>query len=218
VNSNSPSSTAGSPAGGSYPTNSNGGSTSPTSTAGSGGSGSSGSSSHTNVGAIAGGVVGGIVGLIVLGLVILFFIRRRRVNQKKDPVDLLEPRDGDGRRSGDHPPEFYLPEPFRVPDPTVPAMSEISSAGGAENVADPERLHAGSRRQSALSLPTQGRLSSEGFSGTSATTSRKSPGGPATLRPVNIIQHDDAGPSEPQAEADEPETVELPPAYTNIRK
>jgi hypothetical protein len=37
------------------------------------------------------------------------------------------------------------------------------------------------------------------------------------LRPVNIIQHDDAGVANEAAEG-EPETVELPPAYTNIRK
>jgi hypothetical protein len=39
------------------------------------------------------------------------------------------------------------------------------------------------------------------------------------MRPVNIIQHDDAGPSEGgPKEEDEPETIELPPAYTNIKK
>lgn len=36
--------------------------------------------------------------------------------------------------------------------------------------------------------------------------------GPSQLRPVNIIQHDDAGPDEGS------ETIELPPAYTNIRR
>ena len=40
---------------------------------------------------------------------------------------------------------------------------------------------------------------------------------PSPLRPVNVIQHEDAGPSLP-ADTAEPETVELPPAYTNIRK
>ena len=39
---------------------------------------------------------------------------------------------------------------------------------------------------------------------------------PLSFRPVNVIQHEDAGPSLP-AENTEPETVELPPAYTNIR-
>jgi hypothetical protein len=47
---------------------------------------------------------------------------------------------------------------------------------------------------------------------TAATKTTRKSGPLAQLRPVNIIQHDDAGPS-----AGEPETIELPPAYTNIR-
>ena len=42
---------------------------------------------------------------------------------------------------------------------------------------------------------------------------RKSPA-PPSFRPVNIVQHEDAGPSGGPEEA---ETIELPPAYTNIR-
>ncbi|KAJ3519860.1 hypothetical protein NMY22_g13012 [Coprinellus aureogranulatus] len=39
------------------------------------------------------------------------------------------------------------------------------------------------------------------------------------MRPVNIIQHDDAGPSLPPAGPgeEEAETIELPPAYTALR-
>lgn len=52
--------------------------------------------------------------------------------------------------------------------------------------------------------------------GTIPSSSRKSPT-PRQLRPINIIQHDDAGAADEQAEG-QPDTVELPPAYTNIRK
>lgn len=38
---------------------------------------------------------------------------------------------------------------------------------------------------------------------------------PPAFRPVNIIQHDDAGPQEGQGI--EPETIELPPAYNKIK-
>jgi len=39
------------------------------------------------------------------------------------------------------------------------------------------------------------------------------------MRAVNVIQHDDAGPSTPGIqEEEEQETVELPPAYTNLKK
>lgn len=50
---------------------------------------------------------------------------------------------------------------------------------------------------------------------TTATTSRKSPL-PPSLRPVNIIQHDDAGTVGDESET--ADTVELPPAYTNIKR
>lgn len=56
------------------------------------------------------------------------------------------------------------------------------------------------------------------YEATSSGTSRKTPVPPA-LRPVNVIQHDDAGAaSDAGAVEGEPETVELPPAYTNIKK
>jgi hypothetical protein len=49
---------------------------------------------------------------------------------------------------------------------------------------------------------------------TTTATTRKS----ASSRPVNIIEHDDAGPSEDLSDQVEPETIELPPAYSNIRQ
>lgn len=47
-----------------------------------------------------------------------------------------------------------------------------------------------------------------------STYFRKSPA-PPSFRPVNIVQHEDAGPSE--AGGGDLETIELPPAYTNLR-
>jgi len=57
-----------------------------------------------------------------------------------------------------------------------------------------------------------------GMLGTSTipSSSRKSHM-PRQLRPVNVIQHDDAGAADEVPDG-EPETVELPPAYTNIQK
>jgi hypothetical protein len=52
-----------------------------------------------------------------------------------------------------------------------------------------------------------------GSAGGSSHT-RKSPLGPQHLRPVNIIQHDDAGPEQDATQ----ETIELPPAYNKIRR
>ena len=52
---------------------------------------------------------------------------------------------------------------------------------------------------------------------TPTTSTRKSAAFPQ-LRPVNVIQHNDIGPSEDLSGHAEPETIELPPAYSNFRQ
>jgi hypothetical protein len=49
------------------------------------------------------------------------------------------------------------------------------------------------------------------------TTTRKSTAFPQS-RPVNIIEHDDAAPSQDLSGQVEPETIKLPLAYSNIRQ
>ncbi|TFK38182.1 hypothetical protein BDQ12DRAFT_124054 [Crucibulum laeve] len=202
---NSPSSTPGSPAGGTYPT----------STDGTGvGSDSRSSGSKTNTGAIVGGVIGGIVALIVLILLLLFFKRRRRVHnqEKKRPLDLLSADDegDDANHTGPHSgrnelPQYYQPEPFMVPDPTLAGSTDGHTDGGRP------------MSQSRTSFSRSGTPDLLGGGATSSTSGGARKGGMKQLRPVNIIQHDDAGPSvAPKAE--EAETIELPPAYTNIKK
>ncbi|KAL4067072.1 hypothetical protein V8B97DRAFT_1874266 [Scleroderma yunnanense] len=210
---NSPSSTAGSPAGGSYPTSVSGGQTS-------GGGGSS-----SNVGAIVGGVIGALVviGLILIGL---FIMRRRaRRSNKERPVDLLhgDPDDVDQPPLTDLP--QYRPEPFLATEPTDISSAYTPDETGRLSAAGSRYGGLSDRRTSALSLsdirsarsgtPDRDTLSVPVPSG-SMTSTRKSPM-PRQMRPVNIIQHEDAGPSD-DAEPSQPETVELPPAYTNIRK
>jgi len=60
-----------------------------------------------------------------------------------------------------------------------------------------------------------------GVGGGSSAEGRRKGGAPRPLRPVNIVQHDDGGPSEPAAREGEgegePETIELPPAYTAVK-
>ncbi|KAH9941607.1 uncharacterized protein BXZ73DRAFT_41530 [Epithele typhae] len=201
LNSSSPSSTPGSPAGGSYPTSTDG-------------SGTGRSNSSTNVGAIVGGVVGGVVGALAIALLLLFYIRRKRFHNepKERPVDLLNDEHDEEPVGDQRLPEYYRPEPFMLPDPTAVSADGSVHGGSA-------RPSTEGRRQSYLTTSTSD-AGGAGYMrhGTSvpSTSTRKSPA-PPTFRPVNIIQHDDAGPSEePPAEA-EAETIELPPAYTNIK-
>ncbi|KAI0764624.1 hypothetical protein BD413DRAFT_437794, partial [Trametes elegans] len=206
LNDTSPSSTPGSPAGGSYPTSTDGSGI------------NTGGGSHTDVGAIVGGVIGGVVGAIAVALILLFALRRQRYHKgtKERPVDLLQDQENDGPGDG-RPPEYYQPEPFVLPDPTIASTHEESTSGSQSGGgAQPSR----DRRQSYLSTTTSdtgGYGGLHGFRPPASSTSRKS-AAPPTFRPVNIIQHDDAGPSgpPPPPPEEEPETIELPPAYTNI--
>ncbi|KAF5329977.1 hypothetical protein D9611_010406 [Ephemerocybe angulata] len=212
INATSPSATPGSPAGGSYPTSSQ----------------STGDAGNTkgknNTGAIAGGVVGGVVALLAA---LLFFIlyrkrQRERARVREKPLDLLnEEEDGDedgrgDRRSRNDLPEYYQPQPFTVPDSTV-AGSVVD--GDTDSIGGRRPLSGGT---TATSMYTSGQRpgtpdGSAVLSGTGA--SRK--GAPQrVMRPVNIIQHDDAGPSYSvpnKGEEGEAETIELPPAYTALK-
>lgn len=171
------------------------------------------SGSKTNVGAIAGGVVGGVALLLAGFLVALFFLRRRRLHrQEKERPDLLTGADeGDDHAGAAHNelPQFYQPEPFMVNDPTA---GDRASVGGL--TAD-GRTDSNGRPISIVTSDTRSATPdpSTSFSG---RTGKSAP--MRQMRPVNIIQHADAGPSMAPPGEDEPETVELPPAYTNIRK
>jgi hypothetical protein len=108
--------------------------------------------------------------------------------------------DEDGNVSPLDLPGYFTPEPYLVPDPTIGGTSEAAST-----------------RDRPLSMATTADLPRPltPASMTNATTTTRKTAPPTQLRPVNFIQHDDAGPNEESV--DEPETIELPPAYTNIR-
>ncbi|THH04650.1 hypothetical protein EW145_g5368 [Phellinidium pouzarii] len=211
LNSSSPSSTAGSPAGGSYPTS--------TSEAENNGSNSGGG---TNAGAIAGGVVGGIV-VISAFILTLFFLRRRRRfqrNQNEKP-DLFM----DNERPDGYTDELAPPEPFIVPPPptVVSSETESSAVGTYYGYVGSRAGSSAGRRLSTVSTSAEGEhllrpgtpMTSASGAGSSSAVGRKG-GAPFALRPVNFIQHEDAG--EPPEEDAEPDTIELPPAYTNLRQ
>lgn len=213
LTSTSPSSTLGSPAGGTYPTNASGAET------------TGGSSSKTNVGAIVGGVIGGLAALVIFALAGFYYIRRRTAATvtKERPMDLLQ---GDPEDDNDPAPaelgNYYHPEPFLATEPTEASSTYAREDVRAGTVMSGSRYATSDRRQSGVTSFSDLRSATPdyemGMTGgtTNPSSSRKSPM-PRQLRPVNIIQHDDAGVADEHPEG-EPDTVELPPAYTNIRK
>ena len=222
---NSPSSTPGSPAGGSYPTSSSTGSS----------SSSSSSKGGSNLGAIVGGVLGGLALLIAL-LVLLWFFRRKSKQQrrfKERPVDLMneEYEDGDepshvnngnggtGSVRRNELPQYYQPEPFMVPDPSL-TMDSYSVTNTDDLEAHRPLSGVASSFYTRATTPDAGGVGGSGVSGSGYE--RRKGGPPRAMRAVNIIQHDDAGPSLPppegEKEGEEPVTIELPPAYTALGK
>ncbi|KAG9100091.1 hypothetical protein FRC06_004548 [Ceratobasidium sp. 370] len=217
INANSPSSTQRPPAGG---INTAGGASSPTSTPSNGGS-------NNNVGAIVGGVIGGVAGVIIFFLVLLFFYRRHKHHRnsgtrpmKPDLIDPSEDQPPPQEERGELP-QFYEPEPFIIPD----ALSnpETSSRHSLHSTHDGQQPR--TSMTTASGMPGHGRapsrlsvttVSEAGGPGPTSSSGRSKAGmPPSAFRPVNFIQHEDAGdlPTTDQ----EPETVELPPAYTDFR-
>jgi len=157
--------------------------------------------------------------IVVILLVALFFWRRNHLKNTPSnrPINLTGD-DGDGpsedHMQETHPPSFYQAEPFLLPDRT--STGRTSFQGGQPGLeAGAQSAYSDDDRDAPNSRPS----SSEVPPGSITSSSRKSGGFPRPMRPVNIIQHDDAGPSEPGIKEDEePETIELPPAYTNLKR
>lgn len=149
-----------------------------------------------------------MAGLLIIGLLVFFWIRRRHAQRaKKERPSLFIDHDDDAPTSQpprEELPVYYRPEPFTASEPTDRASTRPSTPADRSERPISQSLTYLSDPQRA---PTP--------DGTGTGFSRKSPM-PSPLRPVNVIQHEDAGPSLP-ADNTEPETVELPPAYTNIR-
>ncbi|CAE6411130.1 hypothetical protein BN14_00713 [Rhizoctonia solani AG-1 IB] len=211
INSSSPSSTQQPPAGG---INTAGGTSTATSTP----SGSSGGSN--NIGAIVGGVVGGVAGIAIILLVLLFFYRRRKHHRNAGtrPMkpDLIDPSE-ERPQTGDERAGFYEPEPFIMPppEPDMETSSHHSLYTAHDGGARPSNTgpvpggHA--RAPSRLSVTTASEL---GGVPPSSNGTRKTGMPPPSFRPVNFIQHDDGG---EVGDNQDPETIELPPAYTDFR-
>ncbi|CAE6429073.1 unnamed protein product [Rhizoctonia solani] len=211
IDSSSPSSTQQPPAGG---INTAGGTSTATTTP----SGSSGGSNNT--GAIVGGVVGGVAGIVILLLILLFFYRRHKHHQNTGtrPMkpDLIDPSE-ERPQTGDERAGFYEPEPFIMPPPepdleTSSHHSLYTAHDGGARLSNAGPVSGGhARAPSRLSVTTASEL---GGVPPSSNGTRKTGMPPTSFRPVNFIQHDDGG---EVADNQDPETIELPPAYTDFR-
>jgi hypothetical protein len=143
-----------------------------------------------------GGIVGGAVFFLSIALVVFFFLRRRLYStiSKERPVNVLQDHeDGDG--SNHDLPMHYAPEPFLVPNPTITGTSEAAFT---------------QERRLSMATTDAGRPQTPV---TATSTATRKSAAPPQSPPVNIIQHDDAGPSEDPASY---VTIELPPTYSKL--
>ncbi len=142
--------------------------------------------------------------LLVSASCAFWFIRRRPfyTPSKQRPVNVIQDEeDGNGENHWHNLPHYYAPEPFLLPDPTVRGMSEAVFA-----------------QDRPLSISGTGMVGVQcPQTPTTTTTTRKSAAS-SHFRPVNIIQHDDADLNEGSSGEGEPETIELPPAYSKVRR
>lgn len=171
--------------------------------------------------------------VITAAILALFFLRRRSKQKKrrsKHSVDLLNGYEDD---DDDHPQnpqqlphhldEYYTPEPFMVPDTsTVPDNTTVDEHGVVVGGSSSGRPMSGTSQTYSRSGTPDVHAAAGGYgwaAGSTATSSSRK-GALPRMRPINIVQHEDAGPP-PPAPADgnkeEPETIELPPAYTAVR-
>jgi hypothetical protein len=185
-------------------------------------------------------VIGGLALIVSLFLALFFFRRRSRQNNrvKERPVDLLHDDYEDEEDDHQHNPnsqpqhqlDYYTPEPFMVPDPltsdaatTAPTDGHSHAGWGASSSGRPMSGTSYTRSDTPDLLGAMGGGASAygyGWAAGSTTTGTSRKGGPMRMRPVNIVQHEDAGPPPPMGgdKEEETETIELPPAYTAVHK
>ena len=142
---------------------------------------------------------GAVTGAVVSGaLVALYFLRRRRRLSRGRLVNVL-PDDEDRVEQNHYISQHYAPDPYPFSHPTR------AIGGTSEATSTRDRVVSMTSADIQL-LQTP----------TTATTSRKGALSPGFRSSVNIVQHDDAGPSDGLSDNGQVVTVELPPAYTNL--
>ncbi len=150
-----------------------------------------------------------MIGAVVLGLIGLFafwFIRRRQLLalSRQRPVNVIQDdEDGNGEVYWHNLPPYDALEPFIPSNPTPEGMSEAMLTQDC-----PPEIP---------TVTTDVQSSQTPMASTTTMTTRKSSSF-SQLRPINIIQHEDSDSREDSSGQGEPETIELPPVYSNARR
>ncbi|KAF9524377.1 hypothetical protein CPB83DRAFT_861473 [Crepidotus variabilis] len=225
INQNSPSSTPGNPAG-SYPTAS-----------GEGGGGHI----RLNAGVIIAVVLSSVALLVICAM--LLWCWQRKLHQRQGLRAVLLDRvddDDEEERWGRTKKQPYMqeilhhysPEPFRFPH-ELPRADDERTALTYSGYEDRTFTSPSNTSSWSLNGATSPSFSSAGASSNGGIyqavpggmayggdTSGRRKGLPrvSAMAPVNIIQHDDAGPPPPPKQLPVPTTVELPPAYTALKR
>ena len=177
----------------------------------------SGGGGGPSVGAIVGTVVGAAALLLALVLLLCMRRRRRHSTQKERPVNLLQDgwRDSsDSAAYRDQHLQYYQPEPFLLPGAV--ARDAAGDSGAAPRTSGTTGRHS---VESTKTAPRRGMPRPGTPDRSSIDTGKQgSAAGPTPLRPMRIVQHEDARHVEAAPQEDELETIELPPAYTHIRR
>ena len=170
--------------------------------------GAGGRSVSSKAGPIAGGTVGGIAGALLVALLVVYVLRGRHRHQRRwsdRRVDVLDEDMGGteypkGATRSNELVERYQPTPLAL-NGERDGYSLAPDGGSAGGYVPLETVYDSSAGDSS--------------SGQGGGKRRAS-----TTRVVNYVLHDDAGPSVavPEAAVLEPVTIEMPPAYGDLRK
>jgi hypothetical protein len=145
-----------------------------------------------------GAIVGGTVFFLCVALLVFSFLRRRLYStiSKQRPINVLQD-DEDYISLHQGLPHDYVTEPFLYLNPTIGGSFEAAFQQKHPLLLS-ESMVDGNPPQTPVTTPT---------------TSMRKGVVPRELRPINIGQYNEAGPS-----GDSGYVIELPPAYSNLRR
>jgi hypothetical protein len=113
-------------------------------------------------------------------------------------------------------PQHYQPEPFMAPIPG-PTFSEFGNEVERPLLSGTMTTSSYTRSDTPDLASTLSSFDAGPVTGGGSSGAGRKGGVPKPMRAVNVIQHQDAGPSNSGDQEEPVETIELPPAYTMVR-